>query len=73
MPTPKKARRNGTKKHSLSTLKIVLFAEGSQFRPSLRSNSPDEEDLTDLDFNSEDATKQPEAERPDSTGPVGSR
>src|SRR6266480_2535495 len=40
--TPKKARRTGTKKHSLSNLKIVLSILPSQFRSSLRSKSPGE-------------------------------
>src|SRR5436309_587814 len=37
--TPKKARRTGTKKHSLSNPKIALFILPSQFRSSLRSKS----------------------------------
>ncbi|HEX9612746.1 MAG TPA: hypothetical protein VGA05_03940, partial [Candidatus Bathyarchaeia archaeon] len=53
--TPKRVGRIGTKKHSLSTLKIVQFTERSQFRRSLRSNSRDEEELFDLDFDSKDA------------------
>ena len=53
--SPKGVGRIGTKKHSLSTLKIVQVTERSQFRRSLRSNSRDKEDLLDLDFDSKDA------------------
>src|SRR5438445_11512233 len=40
--TPNEDGRIRTKKHSLSSLKIVPFILRSQFRPTLRPNSPDE-------------------------------
>src|SRR5947208_15702212 len=71
--TPETAGRTGTKKHSLSTLKIVPFILRSQFRRPLPSNNPNRKIRWNLDFTSQATTKYPEAQRPDSTGPIGPR